>query len=154
MTDAPTIRRARREEAALLSDLALRAKAHWGYDDAFMEMCREELSVTISDIEGGTVWVAEAGGSVLGFMDLRMADGVAELDACFVEPTAIGSGVGRALWAQAETLARAAGAGEIGLDSDPYAEGFYLAMGAVRTGEAPSGSIPGRVLPRLMKTLG
>ena len=80
-------------------------------------------------------------------------DGIAELDACFVEPSAIGSGVGRALWEKAEALARAGGAVEIGLDSDPFAEGFYKAMGAVRVGEAPSGSIPGRVLPRMIKTL-
>ena len=64
------------------------------------------------------------------------------------------TGVGRALWEKAEALARDAGAAKIGLDSDPYAEGFYLAMGAMRVGEAPSGSIPGRVLPRMTKQLG
>ncbi|HRQ24481.1 MAG TPA: hypothetical protein PLF42_13725, partial [Anaerolineales bacterium] len=62
-------------------------------------------------------------------------------------------GVGRALWAKAEALALAAGLTVIGVDSDPFAEGFYLAMGAERIGEAPSGAIPGRMLPRLEKRL-
>jgi hypothetical protein len=35
------------------------------------------------------------------------------------------------------------------IDADPHAEAFYLAMGAVRVGEAASESIPGRSLPRL-----
>ncbi|TCT06419.1 hypothetical protein EDC22_1111 [Tepidamorphus gemmatus] len=39
------------------------------------------------------------------------------------------------------------------VDSDPFAEGFYLAMGAQRVGEAPSGAIAGRMLPRLAKRL-
>jgi hypothetical protein len=39
-------------------------------------------------------------------------------------------------------------------DSDRHAEGFYRAMGMRRIGEAPSGSIPGRMLPRLAKPIG
>jgi len=35
------------------------------------------------------------------------------------------------------------------LDADPDAEPFYLHHGARRIGEVPSGSIPGRMLPRL-----
>jgi len=41
----PTIRPARREECGLLTELALRSKAVWGYDAAFMEACREELTI-------------------------------------------------------------------------------------------------------------
>lgn len=35
------------------------------------------------------------------------------------------------------------------IDAGPGAVGFYQAMGAERAGTAPSGSIPGRTLPRL-----
>jgi hypothetical protein len=35
-------RRARPNEAAVLSELALRSKAYWGYSDEFMEQCRAE----------------------------------------------------------------------------------------------------------------
>ncbi len=148
------IRPARREEAAALSALVMRAKAHWGYDANFMEACREDLRVREERIAAGAVWVAEEDGLPVGVLEFGFEGGEAEVLACFVEPQAIGRGVGRALWAKAEALAVAAGVTIIGVDSDPFAEGFYLAMGAVRVGEAPSGAIPGRMLPRLEKRLG
>jgi len=40
------------------------------------------------------------------------------------------------------------------IDADPYAEAFYVHGGAVRSGETPSGSIPGRMLPRLELAVG
>ena len=33
-------------DAPVLSNIAFRAKALWGYDAAFMEMCRDELTIT------------------------------------------------------------------------------------------------------------
>jgi hypothetical protein len=39
------------------------------------------------------------------------------------------------------------------IESDPFAEKFHLALGAARIGEAPSGSIAGRMLPRMRFTL-
>ena len=45
------------------------------------------------------------------------------------------------------------GARAIGLDSDPHAVGFYEKMGLKVKGWSPSGSIPGRLLPRMEKYL-
>jgi len=39
----PDIRRARLEEGDLLTDILVRSKAYWGYDDAFLESARPEL---------------------------------------------------------------------------------------------------------------
>jgi GNAT superfamily N-acetyltransferase len=71
----------------------------------------------------------------------------------FVAPDVLRSGLGRRLWAHLEDTARAAGARRLEVDSDPHAEGFYLAMAMRRIGDAPSGSIPGRMLPHLAKEL-
>ena len=43
-----TVRAARAAEAGDLTELALRAKASWGYDAAFMAACRDELTMTPS----------------------------------------------------------------------------------------------------------
>jgi hypothetical protein len=40
------------------------------------------------------------------------------------------------------------------IEADPDAAPFYRKMGAKHCGFAPSGSIPGRVLPKLVKELG
>ena len=45
-----TIRNARQDEAALLTDIAKRSKAYWGYDEKFMAKCQEELTVKSKNI--------------------------------------------------------------------------------------------------------
>ena len=45
-SSAGVIRAARSDEAGLLSEIAFRSKAYWGYSEEFMVSCREELTVT------------------------------------------------------------------------------------------------------------
>jgi GNAT superfamily N-acetyltransferase len=146
---AVTLRPAVPTEAAALSRLALRSKAHWGYDDRFLAACRAELTVRPEQCDGVHTVVAERGGALLGFSRLAGEAPVAELVDLFVEPTAIGQGVGAALLADAVRRARALGISRLVIDADPNAEGFYARMGARRIGSVPSGSVPGRELPRL-----
>ncbi len=151
------IRRARPPEAPALSALALRSKALWGYDDAFMALCRAELTVWPAAVEKGQVWVAERDEAVVGLLQLipeDREDGRAlEVRLLFVEPAAIGSGIGRALWRHAEVRAAALKAGRLTLDADPNAVAFYQRMGMRVVGQSPSGSIAGRMLPRMAKIL-
>jgi GNAT superfamily N-acetyltransferase len=151
---AITIRRADPAEWVALSDLALRSKAHWGYDEEFLDACREELTVAASDVERLRVTVADDAGAIVGFYALDGGPPETELCFFFVEPERIGGGIGRMLWRQCRATAAQIGASRIRIESDPYAEGFYLAMGAVRVGEAPSQSIPGRTLPVLSIDVG
>jgi len=150
MNTATTLRPARETEADALSALAMRSKAHWGYDAAFMEACRAELTVTPDRIRANTFVVAERGGRLAGFYALGPI-GPREADALkfFVDPPFIGSGVGRALFEHMASTARAQGYDTLVIEADPDAAPFYARMGAVPAGSAPSGSIPGRVLPRL-----
>jgi GNAT superfamily N-acetyltransferase len=142
------IRRARPAEASVLSALAMRSKAHWGYDADFLAACRDDLTLTGEDIATSTVYVCDGANAPSGFYRLLLLDdGVAELDALFVEPAAMGQGVGRRLWRHAVATAAKLGCREIVLQSDPQAEGFYLAMGAQRAGESESTVMPGRMLP-------
>lgn len=137
-----------------LTGLAMRSKASHGYDEIFMEQCREELAIREQTLGERDVWVAENDGTIVGFFGLEPPNhGVAEVNPIFVEPGLQQSGVGRALWQKLEERARFAGAKAIGLDSDPNAQGFYEKMGMRAIGWSPSGSIPGRVLPRMQKPL-
>ncbi|HET8727461.1 MAG TPA: GNAT family N-acetyltransferase [Alphaproteobacteria bacterium] len=150
----PIIRPARPEEAAALSDLCFRSKAHWGYDAAFMARCRAALAVSGEAIAAGRVFVAEGPkGRALGILKLGIEREDAAIDLLFVEPAAMGLGIGRALWLHAVALARAAGCRRLTVLSDPYAAAFYQAMGATDGGVAPSDSIPGRTLPVLVMDL-
>jgi GNAT superfamily N-acetyltransferase len=143
------IRRARPDEAAALTDLALRSKAHWGYDVAFMAACRDELTMTPEIVAAKPVFVFEAQSKIRGFYALEVHAMDADVSFLFVEPAAMGRGVGKVLWRHLTGEAKRLGAARITIESDPDAEGFYQAMGARTVGEAPSGSIPGRTLPLL-----
>lgn len=141
------LRPARREEASALSALALRSKGHWGYPAEQLEAFRAELTLDPDDLDG--VVVASDGGRLLGYRRVIIDGPSAELDALFVDPPFIGSGVGARLLADALAAARVAGALSVGLDADPDAESFYRRHGARTVGRSPSGSIPGRTLPRM-----
>ncbi|MEO3853197.1 GNAT family N-acetyltransferase [Streptomyces sp. B8F3] len=141
------IRAARPEEAAILSELALRSKGHWGYDEGFLALCREELTLQPSDVEQRRTAVAENQGRILGFVTVQGDPPDGELGMLFVDPPAIGGGVGRLLLEHALVVAEAIGFKQLEIGAEPHAEAFYRAMGATRIGTVPSGSIPGRELP-------
>jgi GNAT superfamily N-acetyltransferase len=143
------IRPARAEEAPQLSDLSIRSKAVWGYDEAFMALARITLEVRASEIESRNVWVAEADGAPVGVVVLESGKDPESLDLArlFVAPERLRRGVGRALLAYAAAEAKRRGARRLTILSDPNAAAFYERNGAVRIGEAPSDAVPGRMLP-------
>lgn len=147
------IRPARAAEAETLSELALRSKAHWGYDAAFMEACRDELTVAAGDVADRRAMVADRDGEILGFTTLEGQPPAGVLGMMFVEPQAIGQGIGRLLFEHTVAVGRELGFTRLTLDADPNAEPFYRAMGAVQAGSSPSGSLAGRTLPHMVVTL-
>lgn len=149
------IRKARADDADRLTELAVRSKASHGYDDRFMEACRDELRIDRDAIARRDLWVAEMyDDRIVGFFGLwPVENATIEVDPMFVDPAHQGRGIGRDLWRLLEQRARKAKALKIWLDADPNAVGFYRRMGCRVTGEAPSSSIADRVLPRMEKAI-
>lgn len=143
------IRRARPDEAEILSELAMRSKAHWGYGPDFLEACRRDLTLTSDFIELNEVYVLDVGGRAVGFYSLTDRDGALELGHFFVDPPSIGEGAGKRLCLHALERASALEADELLVESDPYAEEFYRRLGAERIGTSPSAAVKGRLLPLL-----
>lgn len=145
------IRRARRTDSEALTLVAHAAKRHWNYPEAWIREWREQLTVTPDYVDKHRVFVAEFDGAVGGFYALGGDGPVIELDHMWVDPTRIGKGLGRRLVEHVVAEARRGGARRIEIDSDPYAEEFYLHIGARRIGKtaAPMDGATGRYLPRL-----
>jgi N-acetylglutamate synthase-like GNAT family acetyltransferase len=144
------IRRAVPEEAAMLTDLAMRSKAHWGYDSAFLAAVRDQLTFRPSRfLPDFHVYVLESdAGQPVGFCSLIPIDAsTIELEDLFVEPACIAQGYGKQLWDFAVATARSSGYSRMSLVSDPYAEPFYARRGVARIGEKSSPAQVGRVLP-------
>ena len=145
-----SIRQASSSEAAELSDLAVRSKGHWGYTSEFLDACRGELSVDPAKLESREFecHVAVDGPKILGFYSLEELSITAfELDALFVDPEHIGSGVGRELLQHALRNLAAKGAETLVIQGDPNAADFYEAAGARLVGSRESLTLPGRDLP-------
>jgi GNAT superfamily N-acetyltransferase len=143
------IRRARPEEGPFLTELTLRSKAYWGYDEEFMTSARADLAFEAAKfLPGFHVYVLEEGPLRLGFCSLLPLDArTVELHDLFVEPGAIGKGYGRRLFDHAVGVARELGYEAMILTADPHAEAFYQKRGATRVGERESNIQGGRMLP-------
>ena len=146
-----TIRPARPENANVLTALCKRSKAYWGYDADSMAMSEVSLTITPELITNGLARVAQdSAGRIVGMASLDpIGQGTVDLMHMFVDPDAVGVGVGRALFEAITTLARQEGANKLSILSDPNAVNFYRHMGARHIGDAPSDAIPGRRLPLL-----
>ena len=93
------VRSAKPGESQNLTALCVRSKAHWGYDAAFMKLSAAALTVSEDDIAAGRVLVAvDDADRVIGMACVLPEGDTADLDALFVDPPAIGSGAGRALF--------------------------------------------------------
>jgi len=138
------------QELSDLTGLCLRAKAVSGYDKAFMDACVPAFSFT--DVPSKD-WlrVAVSENRILGVAQLSTAPPLAHLEKLFIEPDAMGQGVGRLLFQAAVNEALNRGdCTAIRIVSDPGAVPFYQRMGADLTGERePSEVIEGRSLPVL-----
>jgi GNAT superfamily N-acetyltransferase len=151
------IRAALLDDAAVLTALALRSKAHWGYDEGFLTRCIAGLTIDGVVLGAGPAFIAEPGRDAVapaGFVavDLGGPDGV-EVTHLFVDPPAIGSGIGRRLWEQAVGAALLAGAPSVVVEADPNAAGFYRRLGALPIGERRSSAADDRYLPLLRLAL-
>lgn len=144
------IRRATADDADALSDLAHRAKAHWGYPVTWMREWDAQLTIIPGYLEMHDVWVSEEDGVIVGMCALEDRKDRWNLEHVWVDPACHGRGVGRALVLHALDEARRRHDGVVELLSDPFATGFYERLGARRTGEVPA-PMPGakhRTLPR------
>lgn len=125
----------------MLSELAYRSRAYWGYSAEFMTACGDELTYAAEQITAPEFdfFVCEVAARVVGLYALDFNNPeIAELAALFVAPESIGRGIGRGLLEHARTHARYRGAAQIVIQAEPNAQAFYLAVGAVCGGQRES----------------
>ena len=146
------IRRATPDEAPMLTRLAHAAKRHWRYPDELMLQWKDALTVTESFIAASPVFAAFEGSACVGFYAIAGDGAMRDLEHMWVAPEHLGRGIGTRLFEHALLTLRAEGAQAMSIASDPFAEGFYVKMGARRIGDWPS-TPEGRTLPLLQYDL-
>ena len=148
------IRRARPDEADVLTEIAHAAKRHWGYPENWVEHWKADLTITPDFIANNEMYVAVSGEEIVGCCAIVLSDSLTELEHMWITPEHMGAGVGRALFMHVRERAADLKVPAMELSADPNAEGFYQRMGAKRIGEVKS-EIEGkpRVLPRMSVNL-
>lgn len=138
MNDEARIEPAEKGDLARLSEIAFAAKAYWHYPAEWLEKWRPQLTITESDLSQGAAFKLIADGEIRGFYTLREGGEKLWLEHLWLDPSSIGNGLGRRLFEHAMATAKGMGYSRVFIESDPNAEGFYTAMGAVKVGESRS----------------
>jgi GNAT superfamily N-acetyltransferase len=121
----PRLRPAAPDDFERVRELTFESKAHWGYDRDFGRWA-DGLGFD-GDEER---WVAEVDGEIVAWAALvPPADGVAVLDDLWVDPVAMGRGLGSRLFRFAANRARELGAERLEWGAEPNAVGFYEKLG-------------------------
>jgi GNAT superfamily N-acetyltransferase len=128
-----SIRRAQAVDAQALLDLrkasilGLCAK-HYPHEDLVVFTAVEVNPAFLAILEGH-FYLAERDGTIVGSGLINLADG--QVDAIFAHPEAAGHGVGRAMMAHLEELARSSGLVGMKLEATLNAAAFYRRLGFV-----------------------
>lgn len=131
-------------EQSALEGLQTRASLNNPGDREAILAHPEAINLPVSQLADGYVYVAEVGGSVLGFAAILLRDDRdVDLDGLFVEPSIWRQGVGRKLVDHCAGVADAIGANALHVVGNPHAEAFYLACGFVLAGTTKTRFGPG-----------
>jgi GNAT superfamily N-acetyltransferase len=111
---------------------------------------------TAESVHRRPTFVSEVSNELAGFYQLNIAAPRAELEHLWVHPGFMRQGVGTLLLAHAVEYLAHSGIAFLEIDSDPNAEPFYIACGAVHSGSrpAPIKGAPHRTRPQLRLATG
>jgi GNAT superfamily N-acetyltransferase len=123
------LREGREEDFERLREIAVDAKAHWGYDRALVEDWATRGDFEPERLRERLLFVAEAGREPIGWAALIPRGEVGWLEDLWVTPSWIGLGVGRLLFEHVADRARELGARRLEWEAEPNAQGFYEHMG-------------------------
>jgi GNAT superfamily N-acetyltransferase len=124
------VRAGTERDFARLREIAVEAKAHWGYDRGLVEDWATRGDFEPGSLQAREVYVAEADGEPVGWASLIPRGKVGWLEDLWIDPPWIGRGAGRLLFEHVADRARELGARRLEWEAEPNASGFYERMGA------------------------
>lgn len=136
-------------DANILTEIAVKSKAFWGYSNELIESWREDLTITPQMFEDFNVYKYLVNDTIAGFYILNRANiRTSFLEFLFIAPQFIKQGIGTALLKHASEYCIGGSCAVLNVLSDPFAEEFYAKQGFKVIGRRES-SVPGRFLPEM-----
>jgi GNAT superfamily N-acetyltransferase len=151
------ITKAKQSDYLILTQISFSAKRHWNYPAHYIDLWKNELTITEEYIKQNIVYKANYNEKVLGFYSIieNKSDFYSNdifiqkgfwLEHIFIVPEYHGNGIGRLLINHARTVSNEKGISNLMIFVDPYAKGFYEKIGAEYLFDSKS-SIPDRLIP-------
>jgi len=141
-----TLRPARPEDGERLSEIAIAAKSHWGYEEEAVRSWAAQGDFSPAGLAAKIFLVADEEARAVGFASLIPRGEVAVLDDLWIDPAWIGRGVGSQLFGACASRARELGATRLEWEAEPNAVGFYVKMGGRYVRDSEQTPF-GRVIP-------
>lgn len=143
------ILRAHPNDIETLNSISVAAKMYWGYPQEWLELWRDDLTISISDFKEKHIYKIVFQGEVAGFCVIIEGQEAYEIDHLWIAPKFIGKGLGRALL-EASIAKVVPPNAKMTVVADPYAEAFYQKLGFETFSQIES--LPkGRFLPVMQK---
>lgn len=147
MARKPVFGEANGSDATTLSRISRASKAYWGYPKQWLDLWKEDLTITPAYIRNNHLFKVLVEDRVVGFCSLEKHLDFWEIGHCWVLPEYIGQGLGTSLLQYALKKSVPPGS-RLRVISDPNALPFYKKFGFRVVGSV--GSQPaGRSLPLL-----
>jgi len=145
------------DDSVVLSQIAFAAKKHWGYPNEYMEIWKQELTITKEYLTKNIVYKLVNNEEIIGFYALVLIEQDYQLreieikkgwwlDHLFILPQFHHQGFGKQLIKHSKSVLIEYGEHSYFIFVDPFATGFYEKMGAQFLYESAS-SIPERTIP-------
>ena len=145
-----SIVRAETKDSLILTNIAIRSEAYWGYDFEFMEKFKTMYKVSEDFIENNPTYIIRDEDIIVGFYGILIDEREISLEYLFIEPQYIGKGYGKMLWNHMISECRALNIKEFTLVTSQQAKEFYIKLGAKICGEVDSLVIKERKVPKLI----
>lgn len=144
------IRNAKANEYNVLTNIATKSEAYWGYDSDYMGKFKSIYSVSEEFIRNNPTVIIEENENIIGFYGVLTKNGEVSLEYFFIEPKYIGTGYGKLLWNYLIKDCRNLDIKAFNIVTSPQAKEFYIKMGAMQCGEVESLLRKGRIIPQLI----
>lgn len=142
------ISRATTNDADSLTEIAISAKRHWNYPEAWIQEWLPQLTISAEYISTNEVWMATDKEKPTAFYSISQNEEGYELGHLWVLPEYIGKGIGKQLLGHALERCKLRNISTLKIYADPNAQTFYEKMGAKKITEHHSDLFgEDRVLP-------
>lgn len=140
--------RATKDDADSLTAIAISAKRHWNYPEAWIQHWLPQLTISAEYISANEVWIMVDEEKPIAFYSLSQDEEGYELGHLWVLPEYIGQGIGKQLLQHTFERCKLLNIYNLKIYADPNAQSFYEKMGATKISEYHSDLFgQDRVLP-------